>query len=713
MTNPILRCLAVIIAAFAFLSNVQAQNGPVGFCNYYDKINGITGGMNGPTVHVTTRADLEKYLKSNDPYTIILDADLTGNGLQRTKDIMEVGSNTTLIGGGNGAALNGIGLNINGKENIIIRNLTIHHADPDGIAGRNTHHVWVDHCEIYSTDEADKEDWDGLIDFTIGSSYITVSYCYIHDHHKCCLLSSGTQHFEDYGKNRTTYHHNAFRLTDQRNPRIGYGLGHVFNNYYEKIGSYCIGGFTQARIVAEKNYFTSSAKNPLCQMYATEGPDDYSFAFFEDRGNYAANGLDYTKVESIGVGSENGVLNTIYNKIDFDPSDWYDYSFALDAAEDVKNVYPAKVGPQPNLDKEVIMWPGNGAKDQPTLINLKWSKLENETKSWFTIGLSEADMKAITIDENNPLEEGKTYLWRVYTQIGEETIVSPIYRFTTALSKPSTPFPADGETNAKLRAATSESAKTTPMSLTWQPACDVDYYLVSLWGEDGNAILDNKKVTTNSVNPGSLDYGKKYTWQVNTVSALNSSTVAGDTWSFSTPKREIKEGRTELEHLCRSGLAYVQPMTAKIWFAASNDSITLGDRGPGAMSGVFAGQPGTYSLSVSFLDGGKGKDWYGVSVNDKLVDSWNSTSSSGLKVHKLPNNIRLSDNDQIRVDFYTSSGCRGRMDCIDLTLVEADGIESVIDGTQSESVYYDLFGRKVLAPQPGRIYICNGRKIRF
>lgn len=691
--KPRTHLMAIIILCIASITNLHAQNGPVGFCNYNDGINGITGGMAGKTVHVTTREELAKYLSSNDPYTIILDADLTGKGLNRVKDYLEVGSNTTLIGGGAGATLHGIGLNINGKENIIIRNLTIHHADPDGIAGRNTHHVWVDHCDIYSTDEATKEDWDGLIDFTIGSSYITVSYCYIHDHHKCCLLSSGTQHFEDYGKNRTTYHHNAFRLVDQRNPRIGYGLGHVFNNYYEKIGSYCIGGFTQARIVAERNYFSSSAKSPFCQMYAQEGPDDYSFAFFEDRDNYTAN----------------EIKEITYPKLDFEPSDWYDYSFTLDEAADIKDLYPAKVGPQPGLDQEVILWPGNGAKDQPLLISPMWSRLENETESWYTIGVTEETMERRTIDADHPLLPATTYLWRVYTTVGDKTVASPLYRFTTADVKPSTPYPADGESNAKLRDALTETAKTTPATLHWHPAGDVDHYEVSVWDEAGNAIIDRKAVTASSFNPGTLNYGERYTWQVNTIRALTNETIQGDVWSFSTPRREIKEGRTELEHLCRSGIVFIQPMNAKIWFAASNDSITIGDRGPGALSGVFAGKSGLYSLSLSHLDGSKGKDTYAVSVNDKIIDEWKSGSSSSLVAHKIANNIHLDNGDQIRIDFFTTSGQRGRMDCIDLTLLEADGIETVTQDEQPEQ-WYDLTGKRILSPQPNRIYVCKGKK---
>ncbi len=689
--------LLTLMAIFVASAQVLHAQGPVGFCNYYDGINGITGGMNGPTVHVTTIEDLQTYLKSNDPYTVILDADLTGRGLTRGRELVSVGSNKTLIGGGSGAALHGIGLDINNQQNIIIRNLTIHHANPDAIAGRNTHHVWVDHCDIYSTDEPDKEDWDGLIDMTVGSSYITVSYCYIHDHHKCCLLSSGTQHFEDYGKNRTTYHHNAFRLTDQRNPRIGYGLGHVFNNFYENIGSYCIGGFTQARIVAESNYFSETANSPLSQMYATEGPDDYSFAFFENRKNYSV-----VPIKEI-----------TYDKLDFEPSDWYDYSFILDEASTVNSIYPSKVGPQPNLDKEVILWPGNGAKDQPILISLQWSKLENETESWFIIGTSEDNMERRTIDENNLLTPATTYLWRVCTKVGDDVINSPIYRFTTADVKPATPYPADGDTVANLREAIKQTAMADPTTFRWQPACDVDHYEVTVWDETGNAIVDHVITNTNSYKPGTLNYGERYTWQVNTVRALTKETAEGDIWSFSTPRKEIKEGRTEFEHLFRNAIAYVQPMNESIWFAASNDSITLGDRGPGSLSGVFNGTPGVYSIAVTYLEGSRGSDRYRVSVNDVTVEEWKSNSSTtALATRKLAKTVDLIEGAQIRIDFYTTSGQRARMDCMDLTYEAPSGIRQVSVESSAETLY-DLLGRKVLTPRSGTIYIRNGKKIMF
>ena len=30
---------------------------------------------------------------------------------------------------------------------------------------------------------------------------------------------------------------------------------------------------------------------------------------------------------------------------------------------------------------------------------------------------------------------------------------------------------------------------------------------------------------------------------------------------------------------------------------------------------------------------------------------------------------------------------------------------------EADNIYYDLLGRKVTAPQPGNVYICNGKKV--
>lgn len=681
--------------ALALSISAYAQHGPVGFVNYNDGINGITGGSGGDVVRVTNRQELASYANSSAPYVIIVEGKYEGNGLNRQKDVIEVNSNKTIVGV-KGAELAGIGLNINGKENIIIRNLIIHHADPDGIAARNSHHIWVDHCEIYSQDEADKEDWDGLVDLTVGSSYLTVSYCFFHDHHKACLLNSGTAHFEDNGRNRATYHHNTFLRIDQRCPRIGYGLGHVFCNYYQSIGNYAIGMHTQANVVSENNYFDQNVKHPFEQMYANS-VDDASCAFFIDRGSYfAATPPKGFKYEPTGT--------------NFEPDHWYESAFAVDDAASVASICQAQSGPVEDLEHEPILWPGNGATDLPISTKLTYSKIEHMTGAEVYLGTSAINLQLTDISSLN-LQPATTYYWRVKALTPDGSYDSPVYRFTTSPQKASKPSPANGDQNAQLRIATAADAKTAPMNLSWHPAADAKVYHVFL--TDSETDLDSHLVTTistTSCNPGSLRYGQTYYWRVD-VEQTDGNVVKGDVWTFATPARLIALGRTEMEHLARSAYAYLEREDGA-WFKASNDSVTVGEAGPGAMTGIWGGDDGNYLLSIDFYDEKAGQAWMGLSVNDVLIDSWTGSKIYAMTTHNIEQEVALRHGDQIRVDFYTQSKMRCRLDCIDVR-PGTSGIGQVVSAAslpQSAPVY-DLQGRRVPSHglKPG-IYIIGGKK---
>jgi pectate lyase len=265
------RSLTLISSLFFIATNSYANNGLIGWatCNTLGQ-NGTTGGGKGQIVRVSTKAALEQYANASDDYIILVEGSFSGTGM------IEVSSNKTIVGAGQGATFDGFGINVNGKKNIILRNLTIKNANPDAIAMRNTHHVWIDHCDLSNSD-------DGLLDFTIGSDYLTVSWTLFHDHDKVTLANSGTQHFEDAGRNKVCYHHNWFKNTIQRNPRIGYGMGHVFNNYYSNISSYCVGYHTGSSVLIENNYFYMS-NSPLNQMY-TGVSTAANYADAEERGN--------------------------------------------------------------------------------------------------------------------------------------------------------------------------------------------------------------------------------------------------------------------------------------------------------------------------------------------------------------------------------------------------------------------------------------------
>ena len=85
----------------------------------------------------------------------------------------------------NHVALTGVGLTINGQSNVIVRNLKISKvlADyGDAITIQASTNVWVDHVDLSSDLDHDKDYYDGLVDVTHASEWVTISNSYIHDH---------------------------------------------------------------------------------------------------------------------------------------------------------------------------------------------------------------------------------------------------------------------------------------------------------------------------------------------------------------------------------------------------------------------------------------------------------------------------------------------------------------------------------------------------
>lgn len=83
------------------------------------------------------------------------------------------------------AALTGVGLTINGQSNVIVRNLKISKVladNGDAITIQASKNVWVDHVDLSSDLSHDKDYYDGLVDVTHASEWVTISNSYIHDH---------------------------------------------------------------------------------------------------------------------------------------------------------------------------------------------------------------------------------------------------------------------------------------------------------------------------------------------------------------------------------------------------------------------------------------------------------------------------------------------------------------------------------------------------
>ena len=203
---------------------------------------GTTGGGEGRLVVARTAEALKDYAECEEPLTILVEGTLTGGGR------IEVASHKSILGIGTTATLTGTELSLNRVSNVIIRNLTISDS-VDAIALRESHHVWVDHCDLSNCT-------DGLLDITHGSDYVTASWTRFSKHNKTLLVNSGTSQPEDAETLHVTIHHCWFDGSDTRNPRVGYGLVHVFNCLYSE-NNYGIGLHSRGKVLAEQNYFDS------------------------------------------------------------------------------------------------------------------------------------------------------------------------------------------------------------------------------------------------------------------------------------------------------------------------------------------------------------------------------------------------------------------------------------------------------------------------
>lgn len=311
----------------------SATNEPTGFAMVDGRTTG--GGASEPT-RVSTFAELSTALQREGPRVIIV------SGTVKTTDgggrPLEIPSNTTIVGSDSRATIYG-GIAITAASNVIVRNVNIQgtwpHSGPDDtVAVKNSHHVWLNHLNIWDST-------DGLLDVTRESNYVTVSWCKFwytdpdHEHRLCALIGSGGgDHPEDWGKLKVTYHHNWFAdLVDQRMPRLMYGRAHVFNNYYTSTqNSYCIGVGSYGAALLENNYF-QRVKNPHVFMYDV-------YCQITARGNVYD---DTTGKRDSGRGGNRAVSGQDYDPLPFDQAP---YQYQLDSAEKIPTIVSRSAGPQ-------------------------------------------------------------------------------------------------------------------------------------------------------------------------------------------------------------------------------------------------------------------------------------------------------------------------------------------------------------------------------
>lgn len=317
-------------------SSLSANNGcPTELVGWATTGTGTTGGGNAAPQIITSLSALNSALSDNQPRVILLSGTVdTGSSsltIKSNKTLRGIDANARIIGG----------ISVNGN-NVIVQNLTIEgkgqgKSPSDTINSTGASNVWFDHLNVLNGG-------DGALDLTRGSDRITVSWNKFwytdasHSHRLALLFGNGSEQCAvDGGKQNHTVHHNWFaELVDQRMPRLLFGKGHVFNNYYNSPGNgYAIGSGSWASVLVENNYF----KNINSPHKFQDGHPSYIAASGNIYDNTSGN-------RDTGLGGRDGPSNDCERGLGT-PGPWRPtYAYQLDAATTVPELVQRCAGPR-------------------------------------------------------------------------------------------------------------------------------------------------------------------------------------------------------------------------------------------------------------------------------------------------------------------------------------------------------------------------------
>jgi pectate lyase len=185
-------------------------------------------------------------------------------------DLIEIKnvSNVSIIGVGEGALFDQIGIHLRGASNIILRNLHVRNVKKSGSPTSNegdaigmeanVSNVWVDHVTLEASG-GEAQGFDALFDLKNNTRYVTLSYSRLLNSGRGGLVGSGDS---DDQNNFVTYHHNWYQNIDSRTPLLRFAQAHSYNNYFNGINETGINSRMGALVRIENNHFENS-KNPI------------------------------------------------------------------------------------------------------------------------------------------------------------------------------------------------------------------------------------------------------------------------------------------------------------------------------------------------------------------------------------------------------------------------------------------------------------------
>ncbi|KXX72953.1 putative pectate lyase B [Madurella mycetomatis] len=272
---------------------------------------GTTGGAGGTVTTVSTLAQFTAAVSEENsaPAIVVIQGVISGNGKVR------IGSNKSIIGLP-ASGFEGVGLHFRRQSNLILRNIVssfVPAGNGDALKIEASTNVWVDHCEFHSALVADKDYYDGLVDSSHGSDFVTISYTYFHDHWKASLNGhSDNNAGEDQGKLHVTYANNHWKNCNSRAPLLRFGTGHIYNSYYENMST-AINTRMGAQVLAESNVFRNvsypvTSRDSKQVGYATVIDTDLGGGVNDaPAGNMSPNSLGYS-YSLLGSGAVAGTV---------------------------------------------------------------------------------------------------------------------------------------------------------------------------------------------------------------------------------------------------------------------------------------------------------------------------------------------------------------------------------------------------------------------
>lgn len=343
--------IAATIGVALWLPQASAATGSA--TGYATQNGGTTGGTGGQTVSASTGTAIHAALcnraSSSTPMVIEVQGTInhgntskvSGDSCNTADDKIELKeiSNVTIIGVGNGAVFDQLGIHIRDASNIVIQNVTVRNVKKSGSPTSNggdaigmesnVRNVWVDHVTLEASG-GESEGFDGLFDLKNNTQYVTLSYSILRNSGRGGLIGSSSS---DLSNGFITFHHNLYQNIDSRTPLLRGGVAHIYNNRYVNIVKSGINSRVGASAKVENNYFEDSK-------------DVLGTFFTDDLGFWQVSGNIYDNVTWSGDGSENHPAGP-------DPqsntSVGIPYSYSLDGASCVPDIIGQTAGANTGL----------------------------------------------------------------------------------------------------------------------------------------------------------------------------------------------------------------------------------------------------------------------------------------------------------------------------------------------------------------------------